>query len=54
MGNFGIFASPCLSETRWRIEEKDGAAEVLGLHPGTMRARMHKLGIVRPGIKEPD
>jgi len=43
-----------LSETRWRIEGKDGAAAILGLHPSTLRARMHKLGIVRPGNKEPD
>ena len=40
-----------LSETRWRIEGKDGAAAILGLHPSTLRARMHKLGIVRPGDK---
>jgi len=37
-----------LSETQWRIEGKDGAAAILGLHPSTLRARMHKLGIVRP------
>jgi PAS domain S-box-containing protein len=43
-----------LSETRWRIEGKDGAAAILGLHPSTLRARMHKLGIVRPEIKESD
>jgi len=43
-----------LSETRWRIDGKDGAAAILGLNPSTLRARMHKLGIVRPGNKEPD
>ena len=43
-----------LSETRWRIEGKDGAATILGLHPSTLRARMHKLGILRPETKEPD
>ena len=43
-----------LSETRWRIEGKDGAAAILGLHPSTLRARMHKLGIVRPEAKESD
>jgi len=43
-----------LSETRWRIEGKEGAAAILGLHPSTLRARMHKLGIVRPETKEPD
>ena len=43
-----------LSETRWRIEGKDGAAAILGLHPSTLRARMHKLGITRPETKELD
>ena len=43
-----------LSETRWRIEGKNGAAAILGLHPSTLRARMHKLGILRPEVKEPD
>jgi PAS domain S-box-containing protein len=43
-----------LSETRWRIEGKDGAAAILGLHSSTLRARMHKLGIVRPEIKMSD
>ncbi len=43
-----------LSETRWRIEGKDGAAAILDLHPSTLRARMHKLGILRPGTKESD
>jgi formate hydrogenlyase transcriptional activator len=42
-----------LSETQWRIEGKDGAAAILGLHPSTLRARMHKLGILRPETKEP-
>ncbi len=42
-----------LSETRWRIEGKEGAAVLLGLNPSTLRARMHKLGIVRPETKEP-
>ena len=41
-----------LSETRWHIEGKDGAAAILGLNPSTLRARMHKLGIVRPETKE--
>ena len=43
-----------LSETRWQIEGNDGAAAILGLHPSTLRARMHKLGIVRSEKKEPD
>jgi transcriptional regulator with GAF, ATPase, and Fis domain len=37
-----------LSETKWRINGKNGAAAILGLHPSTLRARMHKLGISRP------
>ena len=41
-----------LSETRWRIEGKDGAAAILGINPSTLRARMHKLGIVRTETKE--
>ena len=40
-----------LKETRWRIEGKGGAAAILGLHPSTLRARMHKLGILRPKAK---
>jgi PAS domain S-box-containing protein len=43
-----------LSETRWRIEGKDGSAAILGLHPSTLRARMHKLGILRPKAKAAD
>ena len=43
-----------LSGTRWRIEGKNGAAAILGLHPSTLRARMHKLGIVRPGLRDSD
>ena len=44
-----------LSETRWRIEGKDGAAAILGLHPSTLRARMHKLKkLLRPEVKKPD
>jgi len=36
------------------IEGKDGAAAILELHPSTLRARMHKLGMVWPETKEPD
>ena len=43
-----------ISETQWHIEGKDGAAAILGLNPSTLRARMHKLGIVRPETKKPD
>ena len=40
-----------LLRTRWRIEGRDGVAAILGFHPATLKARMHKLGIVRPEIK---
>ncbi len=43
-----------LLETRWRIEGKGGTAEILGIHPSTLRARMHKLGIVCQETKRPD
>ena len=43
-----------LSETGWHIEGKDGAAMILGLHPSTLRARMHKFGIARPERKNQD
>ena len=35
-------------------EGKGRAAAILGLTPSTLRARMHKLGIVRPETKESD
>ena len=34
-----------LDRTDWRIEGADGAAEILGLNPSTLRGRMRKLGI---------
>ena len=36
-----------LKTTGWRIEGRNGAALVLGLHPSTLRARMRKYGITR-------
>ncbi len=36
-----------LSTTLWRIEGRRGAAELLGLKPGTLRSRLRKLGIRR-------
>jgi PAS domain S-box-containing protein len=38
-----------LVETRWIIEGARGAARVLGLHPNTLRSRMKKWGLRRPG-----
>jgi transcriptional regulator with GAF, ATPase, and Fis domain len=42
-----------LSETRWRIEGKDTAASILGIQPSILRAKMRKLGIVRPDVSRP-
>jgi DNA-binding NtrC family response regulator len=32
----------------WKIDGAGNAAEVLGMHPNTLRSRMKKLGIARP------
>lgn len=37
-----------LKQTGWRIEGAGGAAEILELHPNTLRSRLKKLGIRRP------
>ena len=37
-----------LSLTNWKIEGPDGAAEILDIHPSTLRFRLRKLGIRRP------
>ncbi len=36
-----------LTECQWVIEGANGAANILGLHPNTLRSRMKKLGIRR-------
>jgi PAS domain S-box-containing protein len=38
-----------LEQTKWVIEGPRGAAQILGLHPNTLRSRMKKLGVSRPG-----
>ena len=38
-----------LNETKWVIHGSKGAAEVLDINPSTLRSRMEKLGIKRPG-----
>jgi len=40
-----------LQQTGWRIQGPQGAAQVLELHPNTLRGRMKKLGIKRPGTR---
>jgi len=37
-----------LEACRWRIEGGNGAAQVLGLKPSTLRSRMARLGVLRP------
>ncbi|MBX3331740.1 MAG: sigma 54-interacting transcriptional regulator [Nitrospira sp.] len=37
-----------LEQTNWRVSGDKGAAEILGLKPTTLEARMKKLGISRP------
>jgi formate hydrogenlyase transcriptional activator len=39
-----------LTETRWVIHGKKGAAEILGINPSTLRSRMDKLGIKKSQI----
>jgi DNA-binding NtrC family response regulator len=40
-----------LDLTGWRISGRGGAAEVLGLKPTTLHAKMKKLGIQRPSAQ---
>jgi formate hydrogenlyase transcriptional activator len=40
-----------LDKSGWVIDGPRGAAKVLGLHPNTLRSRMKKLSIVRPGYE---
>jgi transcriptional regulator with GAF, ATPase, and Fis domain len=38
-----------LARLHWRIEGDEGAADALGINASTLRSRMRKLGIQRPG-----
>ena len=38
-----------LEKTHWKIKGADGAAELLGVKPATLKARMKKMGLKRPG-----
>jgi len=40
-----------LERTYWRIEGRNGAAEILDINPNTLRSRMRKLGIRRPKLR---
>ncbi len=43
-----------LERTSGRVAGEGGAAALLGINPSTLRSRMQKLGIVRPGSRLPD
>ncbi|MGH2708620.1 MAG: sigma-54 interaction domain-containing protein, partial [Actinomycetota bacterium] len=40
-----------LEETGWRVSGPRGAAQLLGLKPTTLEAKMKRLGITRPGAR---
>ena len=40
-----------LKDVHWKLEGPGGAAELLDLHPSTLRSKMRKLGIERPRYK---
>jgi DNA-binding NtrC family response regulator len=42
-----------LEGSGWQIEGERGAARILGLNPSTLRGRMRKLGIRKPGTAVP-
>jgi transcriptional regulator with GAF, ATPase, and Fis domain len=39
-----------LQEANWKIEGADGAAELVGVEPTTLLARMKKWGLKKPGV----
>ena len=39
-----------LEFTEWRISGEEGAANILEMHPNTLRSRMSKLGIRRSNL----
>ena len=43
-----------LERTAWRIAGGGGAAALLAINPSTLRSRMQKLGIARPGSRPAD
>jgi DNA-binding NtrC family response regulator len=40
-----------LKNAHWKLEGPGGAAEILNLHPSTLRSKMRKLGIERPRFR---
>jgi len=43
-----------LHKTRWKVYGRGGAAELLGIKPGTLAARMKKLGLRRTSSQDPN
>ena len=41
-----------MERCRWKINGENGAAEILAMHPNTLRSKMKKLDIKRPGLAE--
>jgi transcriptional regulator with GAF, ATPase, and Fis domain len=41
-----------LEKTCGRVAGAGGAADILGLHPNTLRSRMEKLGLRKPTTKQ--
>ena len=39
-----------LEKTYWRVDGPEGAARILDMHPETLRSRMRKLAVKRPGF----
>jgi transcriptional regulator with GAF, ATPase, and Fis domain len=42
------YITKVLEAVGWRINGRNGAAELLGLHPSTLRLRMARLNVHRP------
>jgi PAS domain S-box-containing protein len=40
-----------LKKVHWRVEGPGGAADLLKIHPSSLRSRMKKLGIMRPKVQ---
>jgi transcriptional regulator with GAF, ATPase, and Fis domain len=40
-----------LEKCHWKINGDHGAAELLNIHPNTLRSKMKRLGIIRPQQK---
>ena len=43
-----------LEKHHWQVKGDGGVAEILGINASTLRGRMRKLGIRRPGSRPPD